>query len=60
MTLLKIHPRENRDSDTDPLRVVREAKLAGLPVKNGPRTVAVRAVDVFGFESEVVVEVKQA
>jgi len=52
--------RENTENDDDPLRVVREAKLAELPVKNGPRTVAVRAVDVFGFESEVVVEVKEA
>jgi adenine-specific DNA-methyltransferase len=47
--------RGNTDNDDDPLRVITEAVLS-LPAKNGPRTVCVRAVDVFGFESEVVVE----
>lgn len=46
--------RSNTENDADPLRVVREARLDGLPAKPGPRQVAVRVVDVFGFESEVV------
>lgn len=49
--------RNNTESDTDPLRVVREARLDNLPAKPGPRQVAVRVVDVFGFESEVVEQV---
>ena len=47
--------RGNTDNDEDPLRVVTEAVLSLSP-KVGPRTICVRAVDVFGFESEVVVE----
>jgi len=47
--------RGNTDNDEDPLRVVTEAVL-NPPPKDGPRTVCVRAVDVFGFESEVVLE----
>ena len=31
--------------------------MSGLPVKDGPRRVCVRVVDVFGFEAEAVVEV---
>ncbi|MEX2165310.1 MAG: hypothetical protein WD823_13855 [Sulfuricaulis sp.] len=46
--------RSNTENDDDPLRVVREARLDNLPAKPGPRQVAVRVVDVFGFESEVV------
>jgi len=49
--------RSNTENDADPLRVVREARLDGLSVKAGPRQVAVRVVDVFGFESEVVEQV---
>jgi adenine-specific DNA-methyltransferase len=49
--------RSNTENDADPLRVVREARLDGLPMKTGPRQVAVRVVDVFGFESEVVEQV---
>lgn len=45
--------RGNTDNDSDPMRVVTTATLE-LPVKNGPRSVCVRAVDVFGFESEVI------
>ncbi|MHB1687908.1 MAG: site-specific DNA-methyltransferase [Ignavibacteriaceae bacterium] len=48
--------RENTENDTDPLRVVREA-LIEVPKKNR-RKVCVKAVDVFGFESAVVEEVK--
>ncbi len=47
--------RGNTDNDGDPLRVVTEAKL-DLPKEDGPRRVCIRAVDVFGFESEVVIE----
>jgi len=47
--------RGNTDNDDDPLRVVTTARLQ-LPRKDGPRRVCVRAVDVFGFESEVVVD----
>lgn len=47
--------RGNTDNDDDPLRVVTVAKL-DLPRKDAPRRVCVRAVDVFGFESEVVIE----
>lgn len=45
--------RGNTDNDGDELRVVTEAVLI-QPRKDGPRTICVRAVDVFGFESEVV------
>ena len=47
--------RGNTENDNDPLRVITTAQLE-LPAKNGQRTVCVRAVDVFGFESEVVVK----
>lgn len=46
--------RGNIDNDDDPLRVVTTATL-DLTFKKGPRTVCIRAVDVFGFESEVVI-----
>ncbi|HLD64068.1 MAG TPA: DNA methyltransferase [Candidatus Peribacteraceae bacterium] len=49
--------RSNTENDADPLRVVREARLDNLPAKPGPRQVAVRAVDAFGFGSEVVEQV---
>lgn len=45
--------RGNTDNDGDPLRAVREARLP-VPRKAGERRVCVRAVDVFGFEAEVV------
>lgn len=45
--------RGNTDNDGDELRVVTTAVL-DLPRVGGARTVCVRAVDVFGFESEVV------
>lgn len=47
--------RGNTDNDSDPLRVVTTANLL-LPAKAGARRVCVRAVDVFGFESEVVID----
>ncbi|MFN8069904.1 MAG: site-specific DNA-methyltransferase [Mycolicibacterium insubricum] len=46
--------RGNTDNDNDPLRVVTSAEL-DLPPVEGSRIVCVRAVDVFGFESEVVI-----
>jgi len=46
--------RGNTDNDSDELRVVPTAIL-DLPRVDGPRTVCVRAVDVFGFESEVII-----
>lgn len=46
--------RGNTDNDDDELRVVTSAEL-DLPSVDGPRTVCIRAVDVFGFESEVVI-----
>lgn len=48
--------RENTANDGDGLRVVRTAKITVEPVKN--RKICVKAVDVFGFESQCVVEVK--
>lgn len=47
--------RGNNQNDDDAFRVVTSARLE-LTRKEGPRTVCVRAVDVFGFESEVVIE----
>ena len=47
--------RSNTANDDDPLRVVTAATLS-VPSKTGSRRVCIRAVDVFGFESEVVFE----
>jgi adenine-specific DNA-methyltransferase len=44
--------RGNTDNDGDPLRTVTTASILA-PRKDGQRTVCIRAVDVFGFESEV-------
>lgn len=49
--------RGNTENDEDEHRVVTKAQLTELPVKEGKRTVCVRAVDVFGFEAEAIVEV---
>lgn len=46
--------RGNTDNDGDELRVVTAANL-DISRAERPRTVCVRAVDVFGFESEVVI-----
>jgi adenine-specific DNA-methyltransferase len=46
----------NENNGGDPHSVIRTAHLTGLPVKHGPRRVCVRAVDVFGYEAEAVVE----
>lgn len=48
--------RGNTDKDNDDLHVVRKATLVVDGV-GGIRRICVRAVDVFGFESEVVLEV---
>jgi adenine-specific DNA-methyltransferase len=48
--------RENTADDGDPLRTVTSAKVIA-PNRPGPRRVCIRAVDVFGFESEVVLDV---
>lgn len=51
--------RGNTANDDDPLRVVIEARFS-VPRKNGARRVCVRAVDVFGFEAEVVQTVAES
>lgn len=51
--------RGNTDNDNDPLRVITTAQIV-LPRHGGPRRVCIRAVDVFGFESEVVIDEVQA
>lgn len=48
--------RGNTDKDDDDLHVVRKATLVVDSV-DGARKICVRAVDVFGFESEVILEV---
>ena len=45
--------RGNTDNEGDALRVVNAAHFA-VPRKSGERRICVRAVDVFGFEAEVV------
>jgi len=50
--------RGNTENTDGQFSVTRRAYLLDLPHKKGKRQVAVRAVDVFGFESEVVVEVE--
>jgi site-specific DNA-methyltransferase (adenine-specific)/adenine-specific DNA-methyltransferase len=47
--------RENTENDSDPYHVVFSARLV-VTKGNGKRTICVRAVDVFGFESVVVKE----
>jgi len=49
--------RGNTENDDNPYRVVTTARLDGLAAVTGPRRVCVRAVDVFGFEAEAIVEV---
>jgi adenine specific DNA methylase Mod len=47
--------RENKDEGRDGLRVIRKAVL-NVPRINKKRKICVKAVDVFGFESQVVAE----
>jgi len=49
--------RQNTDNDGDEFRVIKKAKLE-VPKVTGKRRVCVKAVDVFGFESVAVREVK--
>jgi len=49
--------RGNTENDDEPYRVTVKANLDDLPAKSGKRRVCVRAVDVFGFEAEAIVEV---
>lgn len=48
--------RSNTENDGDALRVVRKATIK-VPKKDGKRKICVKAVDVFGWESEVTKEV---
>lgn len=48
--------RNNTDNDGDPLRVVTKAVLQ-VDKKSWPRKICVKTVDVFGRESEVIVEI---
>jgi len=48
--------RENIENDADPLRVVTEAVI--VVTKKEKRKICVKAVDVFGFESAVIEEIK--
>lgn len=47
--------RGNTNNDDDPLRVITTAQVE-LPRHDGPRRICIRAVDVFGFESEIVID----
>jgi adenine-specific DNA-methyltransferase len=47
--------RGNAANDGDELRVITKAEVS-VPIKPAARRVCVRAVDVFGFESEVIIE----
>lgn len=47
--------RENTENDSDPFKVIHTAAIT-CPKKDGKRTVCVKAVDIFGFESMSVVE----
>ena len=49
--------RGNTENEDEPYRVTSKANLDDLPAKTGKRRVCVRAVDVFGFEAEAIVEV---
>jgi len=49
--------RQNTENDADEFRVIKKAKLE-VPKVSGKRKVCVKAVDVFGFESATVQEVK--
>lgn len=49
--------RGNTENNDKPYRVTVKARLDDLPAKSGKRRICVRAVDVFGFEAESIVEV---
>jgi adenine-specific DNA-methyltransferase len=48
--------RSNTDVDRDPLKCLTTANIT-TPKKSGDRLVCIRAIDVFGFESEVVIKI---
>jgi len=50
--------RGNTANDDDPLRTVTLASVLS-PRRPGPRKICVRAIDVFGFESEVIIDVPE-
>ena len=49
--------RENTANDNDEYRVINKAKI-NVPKISGKRTICVKAVDVFGFESATTFEIK--
>lgn len=49
--------RENKSNDTNPFNVIRKAKF-NVPKIKGSRTICVKAVDVFGFESATKIQIK--
>lgn len=48
--------RQNMENDKDALRVIKKAKIK-VPKREGKRKICVKAVDVFGWESEVIKEI---
>ena len=48
--------RQNTENDNDALRVIKKATLR-VPKKGGKRIICIKAVDVFGWESEVTKEI---
>lgn len=48
--------RQNKENDNDALRVVRKTTIK-VPKLNGQRKICVKAVDVFGWESEIIKEI---
>jgi adenine-specific DNA-methyltransferase len=48
--------RGNTENDDDQYRVISKAELTDLPAVSGKRRICVRAVDVFGFEAEAIVD----
>jgi len=51
--------RGNTLNDEDPLRTVTLARVIS-PRRPGPRKICVRAIDIFGYESEVVIDVAES
>jgi len=49
--------RENEGTDSDPFKVVNQVTIT-VPKKDGIRRVCVKAVDIFGFESAAIEEVR--
>ena len=48
--------RGNLDNDDNKYRVTNIARLTNLPLKPGKRSICVRAVDIFGFEAQAIIE----